>query len=67
MHLQVPGLRATRDQSASIATGTCFVVCGRMRLLRRIVASGGALAGEIGVNSLTVACVFSFQCAGSEL
>ena len=28
MHLQVPGFRAVRDQSASIATGSCFAMCG---------------------------------------
>lgn len=28
IHLQVPGFRAVRDQSASIASGSCFATCG---------------------------------------
>jgi hypothetical protein len=38
MHLQVPGLRATRDQNARIATGACCAVCGG--------TAGGRIAGE---------------------
>jgi hypothetical protein len=43
IHLQVPGFRAVRDQSASIATGSCFATCGEF---------GGENDGRLGLKEV---------------
>jgi len=48
MHLQVPGLRDARDQSASIAFGTCFVDCNSAR---DVCVTGANVVGLFGRKS----------------
>ena len=50
LNTQEPGLRSARDQRATIATGTCFLLKALPRNVRVGVASVKALPGGESVN-----------------